>query len=73
MSAESIQTMILTATFAVALGIITLKNNGVSGFMLRGTRPSVSQNLEIVSADNEADIPSYIHRSTYGVWTFEID
>lgn len=73
MSVKSIQTMILTATFAIALGIIALKNNGVSSFTLRDMASFLPQNLEAVSADDEADIPSYIHKSPYGVWSFEID
>jgi len=73
MSAKSIQTMILTGTFAIALSIIALKNNGVSSFTLHGMAPFVAQNLEAVSADDETDIPSYIHKSPYGVWSFEID
>jgi hypothetical protein len=73
MSAKTIQTMILTATFAISLGIIALKNNSVSGFTLRGMAPFAPQNLETVSADDEVDIPNYIHKSPYGIWSFEID
>ena len=73
MSAKSVQTMILTATFAIVLGIIALKNNSVSSFTPGGMVPFVPQNLETVSADGEADIPSYIHKYPYGVWGFEID